>query len=147
MTTNLIKAYRKHRKNTGGWVGHNAEQSLNAAKTDLLWSKLEFCNLVKIEIEPDDCPDLSYLDQTDDEMGRGFERSANAERERAGDYGVWTFSGWYRHDSWPRWEIGDSVGGFIANDYLDSGYDTDVKAETIKCLREDLKRRCKECRR
>lgn len=42
---------------------------------------------VRIDWIPDQCPDLSWLDQTDEEMGEGFEAQSN---ERKASYG----SGW-----------------------------------------------------
>ena len=44
------------------------------------------------KLEPEDCPDLSWLDQTDDEMGEGFEAHAR-ERKDAYERGDWSMVG------------------------------------------------------
>lgn len=46
------------------------------------------CITITVERLHDDSPDLSWLDQTDDEMGEGFEATAT---ERKADYGT----GWH----------------------------------------------------
>lgn len=62
----------------------------------------------KVEIVPDDDPDLSWLDQTDDQMGDGFEQSAR-ERIAAYNNGEWSMVGvvvtlYGERDGMQRWE-------------------------------------------
>lgn len=53
-------------------------------------------NLIRVTVhtDTDETPDLSYLDQTDAEMGPGFE-AESAERRRAYEAGDWEMVGVY----------------------------------------------------
>jgi len=137
----------EHRRNTGGRVGHNAEQALHAAKTELLFHSLEQVGMVKLDVRDDYDADLSWLDQTDDQMGGGFERQAKEQKQRAHDYGCYGIVGMYRINESDDWDEADSVWGFIDDDWKDSGYDIDVMATTIDALKNRLRSRCKDCRR
>lgn len=148
MNKQLLVAYTRHRQNGGRWVGHNAKQALKAAKTELLFDRLQDLELVRFEVRPDDDADLSWLDQTDAEMGRGFERLAKHERSRAHALdGCWGIVGLYRMHPSDDWIQADSCWGFIGRDWLGSGYDIDIKAECVKQLGNSLKARCVVCRK
>jgi hypothetical protein len=47
----------------------------------------------RIHVEPDDDPDLSWLDQSEDEMGEGWEDLAHKRKATYGDY--WYMTGIY----------------------------------------------------
>lgn len=141
MINAIKKEYRLNRRTM------TAKQSLNDARTSIAFATLEDCHLVRLNVVPDDSPDLSWLDQLDDKMGRGFERQAVYQRERANDFGCWGIVGQYRVMTDPRWFEVDSVWGFIDNDWQNSGYDIDIKRATMDALRTALKNRCPQCRK
>lgn len=117
-----------------------------SAKIDMAWDRLECSDLVKLEVEPDESADLSWLDQSDEEMGRGFERGAKKQLDRANTYGVCGLVGYYRPSPNGDWLVGDSCWGFIDDDYKGSGHDNDIKAQTIETLKAALRQRCPHCR-
>lgn len=125
--------YRRQRCIGGGIVGEMARCALDRARTSIEFSQLTACNLVRLRIEPDESPDLSWLDQTDEQMGRGFEQQAKQIRATALAEGVWGIIGEY--NAGDGWTHADSCWGFIADEWKDSGYDYDIMAETIRQLR------------
>lgn len=87
----------------------------------------------------DDDPDLSWLKQSDSQMGRGFQASAKKELERASSDGCWGIASYARLSESEPWEQADSVWGFIGDDCLgSSGYEPDIlqagleKLETLE---------------
>jgi hypothetical protein len=101
------------------------------------WERLEALGLVQFKVEPDDCPDLSYLDQDD------FADERISEIKRANCDGVWGIVGAYKLHG--RFATSDSCWGFIGDDWQKSGYDVEIKATTIATLRESIRNRCRHC--
>jgi hypothetical protein len=63
MTPELLRLYRRFRTDPPFMLyGSNAAQALSAAKTLLQFQELEEAGLVKIDYEPDQDPDASYID-------------------------------------------------------------------------------------
>lgn len=125
MTPQLEKAYRKERS-----LGWPAQGAIRNARTRILWAELEDdrdrpgeIGVVRLKIEWDDCPDLSYLDQD------CFAKDRAHEYARANRDGVVGIVGQYWDGS--KWRIADSVWGFIGDDWRNSGYDTDVMCATL----------------
>jgi hypothetical protein len=98
------------------------------------FSALEERGLVKFDVVVDECMhDDSYIDTWD----VSEEEKAQTKKElweRIGNDGVWGIVGSFRVSTDARWEQGDGVWDFIGDDWRDSGYDTDVKSETMKAL-------------
>ena len=120
MQTALTKEYRRQRAK--GW---NASTALRNAKVERTWNVLEARGKVALKVMPDDDCDLSYLDQD------CFAHYRKAELERANRDGCWGLVGEYRCPRCGQWTTADSIWGFIGEDWRDSGYDMDVKAEVI----------------
>lgn len=104
-------------------VGWRACEAFNASKTREIFEQNEN---VRLEIVEDDLPDFSDWGETESER--------KAVVERANHYGVWGIIGDYRLDESTPWIHIASVWGFIGDDWKDSGYDTDVMAETLQAL-------------
>jgi hypothetical protein len=105
------------------------------------WDKLESAGLVRLEIVPDDSPDLSFLDQKE------FSRYRQKGYDRANNDGVWGIVGQYRMDEDSDWMNADSVFGFIGDDWKGSGYDTDIERNTIQSWVKGKKSMCPHCHR
>jgi len=125
LTQQIIDLYRKERK-----LGFMAMQALRNAKTRAQWylqedtSEIpEEMGAVRLRIVPDDCPDLSFLDQDCSEDCR------KREYDRANNDGVWGVIGEYWDGK--EWQHADSCWGFIGNDWQNSGYDTDIMHSTL----------------
>ena len=135
MNRQLAREYRRFRAaGIGGVVGRDAANCLHAARTVLLWERLEAAGLVRLSVEPDDSYDWS-----------------EEERERYGSDGAWGVVGSYRTGERGEWEHGDSVWGFVGYASVDSPtenpYVIDIMTQTIEALRTALRRRCPACRR
>jgi len=121
-------------------AGYHAGHALSAARTNARWQALESAGLVEWRVIPDEMADLSWLDQPE------FSRQRQSEIDRANRLGCWGIAGHYRTEPGGKWLVGDSVWGFIGDDWQNSGYDPDIKAETISRLVDDLRARCPRCR-
>ena len=134
MNRQLAREYRRFRKaGIGGVVGRDAANCLQAARTVLLWERLEAAGLVRLSVEADESYDWS-----------------EEERERYGSDGAWGVVGGYRTLDGDGWEHGDSVWGFVGYARVDSPtenpYVVDIMAQTIDALRTALRSRCPACR-
>lgn len=120
--TDHASAFRSLRSE--GWTARDAWRAakiLEQATAEIVADRLAFARV------PDCDPDLSWLDQTDEQMGRGFEAQAKAERERAERDGCWGIAAYVRISPNEEWEQVDSVWGFIGNDCLgSSGYESEI---------------------
>lgn len=96
---------------------------------------------------PDEGADLSWLDQTDEQMGRGFQASAKVERERANLDGVWGLVAYIRASEAHKWEEADSLWGFIGDDVLAPHAFEQVAAEAMAELDKLLASVCPTCGR
>lgn len=92
----------------------------------------------RVYIEVDEVPyDDSYIDTWDDTD----EKKALLKKElwdRIERDGVWGVVGEVKCKACGAWEIVDAVGGFVGDDWKDSGYDTDVLEATQKKANERL---------
>lgn len=96
---------------------------------------------------PDEGGDLSWLDQTDEQMGRGFQASAKRERERADRDGCWGLVAYIRVSPDHKWEEADSLWGFIGDDVLEPYAFEQVAAEALAKLEDLMSSVCPTCGR
>lgn len=125
----LIRAYRAERK-----LGYSAQAAVYNAKTRLAWRAIEDdsdapaeLGAVRLRLVPDECADLSFLEQDI------FADTRDSEYDRANNDGVWGMVGEYWTGE--TWEHADSVWGFIGDDWRNSGYDVDVMRNTLDASR------------
>lgn len=120
----LVREYRKQRQY------YHAELALRAARVELAWREAEARGLVRLQAEPEiDCYDDSYIDTWDMSEGRK-ERAKKEVADRIDRDGHWILLSQFLTDS-GEWETADSVGGFIGEDYKNSGYDVDLKLAAL----------------
>lgn len=125
-----------HRLRRAGWA---AREAWHQAKTLERWrdaggyetgdeSEMPVCAdpTVRLLVLPDDCPDLSYLDDEKVYSARERERVL----EIANRDGVCGIVG--QHWDGESWQTSDSVWGFIGDDWRDSGYDADVMDSALR---------------
>jgi hypothetical protein len=119
--------------------GHDAAAALRAARIRVRWDRYEAEGLVKLDLVPDDDPDLSFLDQTPYQATRQGRAAAKYIRELAERDGVWCQVASFRTDPGDEWRVGDSVGGLIGyDDTLYSLYTPDLMDETLHRLEDAL---------
>ena len=106
-------------------------------KVERRWQRLERLGLVSMLLKPDDSPNLSFLEQDE------FADYRRAEYARANNDGVWGIVGVYHGRNVKG--TADSCWGFIGEDWKDSGYDIDIKANTIEQFRAEIRNRCRCC--
>ena len=125
-TTNKVVAeYRRLRA-----LGFQAWTALHSARTNVAFEDKEDDGLVRMRIVSDDSPDLSFLDQ------ECFSDIRRQQLNRANDDGCWGIVSEVKCPCCGEWTEADSVWGFIADDWKDSGYDSDVKADALAKLAE-----------
>lgn len=163
LTDRLISRWFPGRFDAGGPFDTNysheslpnaARNARRSASIDYLWDRLECAGLVTLEYEPDhdygyeylagDCFDESNADSVPGGM-RTIKAQEEAFKRKIESDGVWGLVGRYRLSEDDPWSNGDSVWGFVGTD--DTGYETDIKAETIGALVDALRDRCPTCRR
>lgn len=128
------REYLRQRK-----LGQPAKIAFMYAKTRIEFNRLESSGLARLITKPDDCPDLSFLDQD------CFADVRKSEYERANRDGVCGLIGEYRVDKHSPWIEADAVWGFIGDDWKDSGYDADIMRSTIDQLNDTLQHVCPTC--
>jgi hypothetical protein len=125
------------REREAGWP---ARAALANAKARVEWEGLEGEH-VRLRQEPDDSPDLSFIDQDcyqDTREGRACARSIQETAERDG---VWGLIAEYRIDPEREdWEHGASCWGLIGDDF--AHVEADLMGE---CLEELRKARADVC--
>jgi len=131
-------------------LGYRASNAYDMAKTNVAFDNLEFDEVVRIRVEPDEFFDLDNLlgDTYDPSVNTDIpperlERERKAEINRINRDGVWGIVGEYFNGE--TWEVADSVWGFVGDDWQDSGYDVDIKQSTINAYRSV--QYCVTCRR
>lgn len=105
-----------------------AEQAWRAAKVNDAWADAEEDGLVRVRAEVDECltlEDLAGDNATARELG---ELQARCEQD-----GVWFYITEYL-DPVDGWTTADGCGGFVGDDWIDSGYDVDMKAAALDAL-------------
>ena len=122
---------RKH-YNTFREEGFRASTALDYALIEDKWEDLGNEGLVRLQIEPDESPDMSWVADLPKHDGDAIWRMV--ERD-----GTWGIIGEYKCPCCGEWTQADSCWGFIGEDWLHSGYDMDIKAETIKKVEEGRK--------
>lgn len=107
----------------------HSKAALEAAKVNVHFAEFEREGYVRIRVEADDDMDLSFLD----DRSVFSEEDANKERARysAGACGCIIEA---LNPLGGGWECIDSCWGFVGDDWKDSGYDTDGKAQAIEWL-------------
>jgi hypothetical protein len=137
----LRRLYQRERANPRSCrVGFSAVDDYRHAVIQRKWDALEDMGLVRFENPPDDCPDLSFLDDWNET--RGDIASAKRTREIANDEGVYGLIGEYRLSEDHEWEQGGGVWGFIGYDDADPGrncYAPQIMEETIEAFRDAWK--------
>lgn len=131
---NAIVSREYHRLRDKGW---NASAAYRSAKTHARWRVAECDGLVRIVLTQDeDAYDVSYVDTWDDASHHEKERIKKDILSQVARDGVWTITGEYRQSDDDDWTAIDSVGGFVGDDWRDSGYDVDVMLTTLDALDE-----------
>lgn len=121
MLNSFIRAeYMRQRK-----LGNPAKWALHHARARDAFTDLENAGLARLETKPDDCPDLSYLEQN------CFADVRDAEYDRANRDGVWGLVAEVFDPETGDWQEVDSVWGFTGDDWRDSGYDADMMRACI----------------
>ena len=127
-------AHEYRRLRAKGW---DAAGALRSARVNVRFEAEEGNGRVKLKLEPDENPDLSWLDDVD-YHGEGNRRAGGAYRKewlgKAERDGVWIIVGLYREAGEGEWITADYCGGFIGDDVRDNGYDTDIKASALEAL-------------
>jgi hypothetical protein len=118
----LERLYRRERS-----IGLTAEQAWHAAKVRRRFAQLD--GQVRLDIQPEQSMTLEDL------VGEGATKAQLDEiRARAESEGVWVVVAQV-HVSYPdgheRWEPVDSTGGFVGDDWKDSGYDIELMQSAI----------------
>ena len=135
-------------------LGFRPPIALDYARTARAWRAAERAGLVELIDAPDDSGyrwddlvgDLFNPRANPDIPAAKLEREQREYRERVDRLGVTRIEGRYRLDpDSDKWELADLVGGFIGDDWRDSGYDADVRAETLSALRAALRARRAPC--
>lgn len=129
-----MNPWTRHEYNRLRALGWTASDALRSARIKDRFSDLENDGLVKLELEPEcDFYDDSYLEScglTPDRLAREREDLRNRiERD-----GHWILVAYYRADDESEWIAADSCGGFIGDDWKDSGYDTDLRSAAIDAI-------------
>jgi hypothetical protein len=121
--------------------GWRAADAMRAARVNVAFDEAEEEGLVRFRVEPECEPyDSSYVDTWEESPARAqrIKRELDDRIERDGH--------WYiaadvlccaEHDHWSRV---DGVGGFIGEDFIDSGYDVDVREAALHAVCERLQK-------
>lgn len=147
----LERFYKEQRKK-----GERAKQAFYSARTLIEWDRLDGFTFdgderaktlgpgetiynpgpVRLLVEWDDSPyDDSYLDGWDMPESE-LKRVRKELWDRINRDGVTGLVGQYWNGQ--EWEHVDSCWGFIGDDWRDSGYDTDIMAETMRAYNNHL---------
>lgn len=147
MTTKLRKLYAKVRKaGLACIVGQSASISLDIARTLEQWQHLEASGLVRIILEEEYSPDVSYLDTWEHLSEQSKKRMIDDIYQK----GIVVVVGQYRNSEDTAWEWADSVGdcqGYDnAADPFQNAYVPDIMRATIDALKQSLRDRfCTHC--
>ena len=139
---NKVREYRRQRAlgnpASMAWWHAKTNAAFYAAESSCDHDRRERCSCdvdvgeVGLHVVPDECADLSFLDQA------CFADVRERELERADRDGVWGVVS----QAWDgeAWEDVDSCFGFIGEDWQDSGYDVDIKASALERAEDLLER-------
>ena len=112
-----------------GWPASNAWR---AAKVNEAFASAEAEGLVRVSCEPESYYDDSYIDTWDDSE-KEKEKLRKELWTRIEQEGCWICGTQYL-DPIHGWTRVDSIGGFIGDDWKDSGYDVDSKSQALEAL-------------
>lgn len=137
--------------------GFNAKQSYSQAKTYQEWDRLDgftfdgderaktaapnktiYCpGPIRLILEPEgEYYDDSFIDTWTDMRECEREKYRKELWDRIERDGVWILCGEYWNDN--EWEMADCCGGFIGDDWENSGYDSDTMDATIQAYQNHL---------
>ncbi len=143
-----LSEYRRLRK-----LGWAAKWAYVSARTKAAWDAMGgftyepggyfVVGPIRLILQPEqECYDDSYIDTWDDLSEKKREKYKLELQDRISRNGVWCLVGEYWDGS--EWVHADSCGGFIGDDWKDSGHDTDIMAMTISAYSDHLEVQAKE---
>jgi len=114
-------------------MNHPADKALRAAKVNAEFHRLEG-QLVKLDVVADPDPhDVSYVDTWGLSL-RSTEREKKLILDRVRSEGHWCLCAYARSHESEDWELVDSVGDFVGNEYVDSAYAVELRATALAAL-------------
>jgi hypothetical protein len=131
-------------------AGETAKRALESARVVRQFEALEAAGFVRIDVQPDESPDLSWLDQDCFNDTRGARAATKKMREQIERDGVWGTVGEYRLEDDAEWAHADSCWGHTGyNDVaspFENAYVIDHMAATIEAFKLALRERfCQHC--
>lgn len=134
MNNSIISEYKRLRK-----LDWPAAHAMRAAKVKDEFQNLSNSGLVKFEVFPDEFASI-------DDLFFDLDEKAKKELEKKIDQeGVWEIGASFRVSTSEKWSYSESaVCGFVGNDWIDSGYDIDIKENTILSLKKEQEKRWEE---
>jgi len=108
-------------------LGFRAVDAMRSARIAAAFEEEQEAGTLRFRVVPDECFDDTHLDMTDNERRQLWAR-INCD-------GVWGIVSEYRCACCGAWREAESVWGFVGDDFVDSGYDVDVKVEALQKLR------------
>lgn len=138
--------------------GNNARAAWRNVLVNALWDTLDYGDkdgrtLVRLRIVPDDadfnnlCGDTFDLKYNPNIRPAKLARELAEFREKVERDGVWGVIGEFRTSAKEPWQHADSCWEFVGDDWKDSGYDVDIKEETLRQLRVAQDDVCPTCRK
>lgn len=126
----LLSWYQHYRD-----LGYTGIRALRNARIRIRFDALESEDRVRLHTEPEiDYYDDSYIDTWAHLSERSKARLKEEIAERIDREGHWILIGQWRKSPDDAWESADNCGGFIGDDYIDSGYDSDIMRATIEAF-------------
>ncbi len=118
-----------------------ASEAWRAAKVTAAFDAAEYEGLVKVEAVPEfdvyDEGEMFDPKVNPDISPKRLAREQKELHERIERDGVWILVSYFRTDPEQEWIEVDSVGGFIGEDFEDSGYDVDLKSAAVEALENE----------
>lgn len=129
MDPSVLKYYKRYRAKN-----YPAHSAMYLAKVRAAWDVAESNGLVRVRAEVEiDCYDDSYID-TWDVSDAKKERYRKEVYDRIDREGYWIYFTEYRLTDDEPWEVAESCGGFIGEDWIDSGCDIDMMVAALDAL-------------
>lgn len=119
--------------------GWKLMDAVRAARTSAAFDILSD-DFVKLEPVSENEPyDDSYIDTWTDRTPRQREKDRKELRERIGNEGTWGLVSYWRPNPRASWDQVDAVGGFVGDDWKDSGYDVDLMNAALRAVARGTK--------